>query len=210
MRHLLLVTFILSLLLVSLLRTTGPDEALVQQIRDMAEGSLTEVPVATASVHPAATIEGIEKMMIEVPFSIAEQERLDQLSQKFPSSVSAFHKLCALERLRPQLLDSEYQAVSAKYLEQLQGKRADAEALLKAVVAADGKDEATVALKQLGYLTAGKLELAAHGRGLAAKPGSNLGGALNAAMITTTMRAERLKAVAPVADVDRPRDTDTD
>jgi hypothetical protein len=210
MRHLLLVTFIMGLLVVSLLRTSGPDEALVQQIRSMAEGDFIGAPVTTASVHPTATIDGIEKMLVEVQFTEAELERLDSLSQKFPASVSAFHKLCALERLRPQLLDSEYQAVSAKYLGQLQDNRKDSEALLKAVVAANGKDETTVALKQLGYLTAGKLELAAHADGVAAKSGQKLGGALNAAMITTTMRAEHLKDVAPVADVDRPRDTDTD
>ena len=208
MRHLLLVTFVMSLLVLSILRSTGPDEVLVQQIRSLADLNPDLAPIASASVHPDATVAGIEKMMVEVPFSAAEQERLDSLSQKHPASVNAFHKLCALERLRPQLTESEYAAVSTKYLSQLQSNRKDAEALLKAVVAANGKDEATVALKQLGYLTAGKLELA-EGRALV-KSGQKLDGALNAAMITTTMRAERLKNVAPVADVDRPHDTDTD
>lgn len=210
MRHLLLVFFVTSLLVLSLLRSTGPNEVLVQQIRSMAEldGADSALPAAKASVHPDASVDGIEKMMAEVPFSAAEQERLDSLSQKHPSTVSAFHKLCALERLRPQLTDSEYAAVSGKYLAQLQTNRKDAEALLKAVVTDNSRDEATVSLKQLGYLTAGRLELA-DSRGLA-KSGQKLDGALNAAMITTTMRAERLKDVAPVADADRPRDTDTD
>lgn len=214
MRHLLLVTFITSLLVVSLLRTTGPDEALVQQIRNMAEGERELIaPTTAAASHPDATILGIERMMTEVPFSPSEQQRLDQLSQKFPQSLNAFHKLCALERLRSQLTESEYIAVANRYLMQLQANRKDADALLKAVVSATGKDEATVSLKQLGYLTAGKLELASARyakAGAEARSGQRLGGALNAAMITTTMREEMLKNVAPVADVDRPVNVDTD
>jgi hypothetical protein len=76
----------------------------------------------------------MEKRLAQAPLSLVEQERLDQLSQKYPQAMNAFHKLYALSRMEMDFPIEAYSAISKKYVMQLSENQKQSQELLRAIV----------------------------------------------------------------------------